>query len=183
MNVPHVRIAPWGEGDLGLLRSVNTPQMKRHVGGPETDEQVIDRHQRYLDIAATGRGRMFSIIALPEFEAVGTIGYWERLWQEETVYEVGWNVLPLFQGRGIAAAAAAAAVDAARGEQKWRYLHAFPGVDNLASNAICRKVGFSFIAECDFEYPPGSFMRSNNWSLDLTGVEAGAGSDRGTGIA
>jgi RimJ/RimL family protein N-acetyltransferase len=153
MNTPQVRIVPWADGDLELLRRVNTPQMKKHVGGPETDEQVLARHQRYLNIAATGKGCMFSIVLIPESEAVGTIGYWERIWQAETVYEMGWNILPSFQGRGIAAAAAAAAVA------------------SHSSNAICRKVGFSFVEECEFEYPPGSFMQSNDWCLDLTGVE------------
>jgi RimJ/RimL family protein N-acetyltransferase len=82
------------------------------------------------------------------------------------VYETGWNVLPPFQGRGIAAAAATVA--AAGAEREHRYIHAFPSVDNPASNAICHKLGFSLVAECDFEYPPGSFMRCNDWRLDLT---------------
>lgn len=166
----HVQIAPWADGDLDLLRRVNTPQMKKHVGGPETEEQVLARHQRYLNLAAAGKGCMFSIVLPQESETVGTIGYWERVWQGETVYETGWNVLPSFQGRGIAAAAAAVASASAREAHKHRYLHAFPSVDNHASNAICRKVGFSLVAECDFEYPPGSFMRSNDWCLDLRGV-------------
>ena len=85
---------------------------------------------------------MFSIVLLPELETVGNIGYWERVWQEETVYEIGWGVLPTFQGKGIASAATAAAVASARAEQKSRHIHAFPSVDNPASNAICRKLGF-----------------------------------------
>jgi hypothetical protein len=61
-----------------------------------------------------------------------------------------------------------AAVASARAERKHRFLHAFPSVDNAASNALCRKIGFLFVAECDFEYPPGSIMRCNDWRLDLT---------------
>ncbi|WP_181442584.1 GNAT family N-acetyltransferase [Streptomyces tateyamensis] len=168
VNGPEVRIRPWVDGDLALLRRVNTPVMKKHVGGPETDEQVLARHQRYLNFVATGAGCMFSILLGTEREAVGTIGYAERLWNGERVYEIGWNVLPPFQGRGIAVAAAAAAVASARSERKHSHLHAFPSVDNPASNAICRKAGFSLLAECDFEFPPGRFMRSNDWCLDLT---------------
>jgi RimJ/RimL family protein N-acetyltransferase len=167
-DVRDVQIMPWEAAGLEVLQRVNTPQMKKHVGGPETDEQVLARHQRYLDINATGRGCMFVVVLLPENVAVGTIGYWERVWQREQVYETGWNVLPTFQGRGIAAAAAAAAVASARSERKHRHLHAFPSVDNSASNAICSKAGFSLVGECDFEYPPGRFMRSNDWRLDLT---------------
>lgn len=168
MNELQVRIEPWAEANLALLYRMNAPEMLEHLGGPETEEQILARHKRYVEIGGKGNGRMFSIVLLPELEAVGNIGYWERVWQEETVYEIGWGVLPTFQGKGIASAATAAAVASARTEQKIRYIHAFPSVDNPASNAICRKLGFKFIAECSFEYPPGSFMRCNDWRLDLT---------------
>jgi RimJ/RimL family protein N-acetyltransferase len=111
-----------------------------------------------------------TIVLLPEREAVGTVGYAERIWQQQVVYEMGWNVLPPFQRRGIAVAAATAAVARARTERKHRYLHAFPSVDNAASNAVCRKAGFSLVGGCDFEFPPGSLMRSNDWYVDLTAV-------------
>jgi RimJ/RimL family protein N-acetyltransferase len=111
---------------------------------------------------------MFRVLLLPELEAVGAVGYWERVWQDETVYEMGWKVLPPFQGRGIAAVATAAAVARARTERKHRHIHAFPSIDNTPSNAICRKVGFVLVGEYDFEYPKGSIMRCNDWRLDLT---------------
>jgi RimJ/RimL family protein N-acetyltransferase len=98
---------------------------------------------------------------------VGNIGYWEREWHGATVYETGWNVVPEFQGRGIAGAAATAIVDAARAERRHRWLHAYPSVGNPASNAICRKAGFSLAGECDFEFPKGNFMRCNDWRHDL----------------
>ncbi|MFD0690165.1 hypothetical protein [Actinomadura fibrosa] len=48
-----VRIEPWAERDLELLRRVNIPEMKAHLGGPESDEQVLGRHR--FDLLA-GRG-------------------------------------------------------------------------------------------------------------------------------
>ncbi|MGS2645029.1 LysE family translocator [Streptosporangium sp. G12] len=42
-----------------------------------------------------------------------------------------------------------------------------PSVGHPASNAICRKLGFFLLGECDFEYPPGTTMRCNDWRLDL----------------
>lgn len=163
-----VQIEPWAARDHNLLRLINAPEMTEHLGGPETEEQVLARHKRYVAIGETGTGRMFRIVLLPEREAVGSVGYWDRVLQDETVYEIGWSVLPPFQGRGIAAAATAAAIANARAEQKHSHMHAYPSVDNPASNAICRKLGFSFIAAYDFEYPPGSIMRCNDWRLDLT---------------
>ncbi|MGW7005173.1 GNAT family N-acetyltransferase [Streptomyces sp. NPDC054933] len=166
-NGVRVRIEPWADGDLELLRRLNAPEMTEHLGGPETEEQVLARHERYVKIAGTGTGRMFRVVLLPEGEVVGSVGYWERVWREETVYETGWGVLPPFQRRGIAAAAVAAAAASAGAEQTHRHLHAFPSVGNPASNALCRKLGFSFLGACDFEYPPGSIMRCNDWRLDL----------------
>ncbi|SEC55196.1 GNAT family N-acetyltransferase [Paenibacillus sp. GP183] len=166
-NVSQIRIEPWADADLDLLYRLNVPEMLEHLGGPETEEQILARHKRYMEIGGKGTGRMFSIFLLPELEKVGNIGYWERVWQEETMYEMGWGVLPPFQGKGIAAAAAAAAIARAGAEQKIRHIHAYPSVDNPASNAICRKLGFLLVAECEFEYPPGSMMRCNDWRLEL----------------
>jgi RimJ/RimL family protein N-acetyltransferase len=58
-------------------------------------------------------------------------------------------------------------VDRARAARKHRDLHAFPSVDNGASNAVCRKAGFALLRERDFEYPPGHLLRTNDWRLDL----------------
>lgn len=54
-------------------------------------------------------------------------------------------------------------------EARHRHLHAFPSPDNLASNAICRKAGFTLRSEVEFEFPPGHIVRSNDWRFDLTG--------------
>ncbi|MDX3851097.1 GNAT family N-acetyltransferase [Streptomyces sp. AK02-01A] len=172
-KAPRVRIEPWSEGDLDLLRAANAPELMTHLGGPETEEQLAGRHRRYVDLSAdrTGRGRMFRVVLLPGGEAVGTIGFWEQTWQGEQVYETGWAVLAAFQGRGIAAAATAAVVERARAEKKHRYLHAFPSIGNPPSNAVCRKAGFTLRGECEFEYPVGHLMRCNDWRLDLTAME------------
>ncbi len=42
----------------------------------------------------------------------------------------------------------------------------FAPVANDTSTAIYRKLGFSLLAECDFEYPVGCFMRCSDWHLD-----------------
>ncbi|MDQ6421283.1 GNAT family N-acetyltransferase [Paenibacillus sp. LHD-117] len=170
MKAQHVRIEPWADKDLTLLRSINAPEMTEYLGGSETEEKILARHKRYLDITGRGAGRIFSIVLLPSLEPVGSVGYWDKSWQEETVYEIGWGVLPQFQGRGIATLAVAEAITSARNEQKHKAIHAFPSINNLASNAICRKLNFSHIRECEFEYPPGSLMQCNDWRLDISTI-------------
>ncbi|NUK25584.1 GNAT family N-acetyltransferase [Streptomyces lunaelactis] len=169
IKAPTVRIEPWSEDDFDLLRAANAPEMMDQLGGPETEEQLINRHRRYVDLSAdrTGKGRMFRIVLLSSGRAAGTIGFWEQTWNGERVYETGWSVLPGFQGHGVATAGTSAVVEVARAERKHRYLHAFPSVTNGPSNAVCRKAGFDLVGECDFAYPPGQIHRSNDWRLDL----------------
>jgi RimJ/RimL family protein N-acetyltransferase len=161
--VSEVRLDPWGEGDLPLLRGlVGDPAMMEHLGGPESEEKIAERQARY----APAGSNQFKMVAGEE--AVGWVGYWERGWQGEEIYEIGWSVLPEFQGRGIARTATALAIDLARAQDGRRHLHAFPSVDNPPSNRICRALGFTLAGVHDFEYPPGSLMRCNDWRLDLS---------------
>jgi RimJ/RimL family protein N-acetyltransferase len=164
-----IRLEPWGKDDLPLLKkTLGDPAMTKYLGGPESDEQLIQRQARYEQLAKSGKSWMFKIIIETTGEAVGTVGYWDSTHNGEDIYEIGWQVLPAFQGRGIASAAVAQAITMARSDGKYRFLHAFPSVDNLPSNAVCRKSGFTLVEECDFEYPKGSFMRCNDWRLDLS---------------
>jgi RimJ/RimL family protein N-acetyltransferase len=159
-----VRLEPWEKDDLPLLEKLlGDAAMTEHLGGPESPEKLAERQSRY---EAPGSG-MFKIVDEATGEAVGSVGYWERSWQGGKVYEIGWSVLPGFQGRGIASLATAQAIAKARLERKHRFIHAFPSVDNGASNAICGKLGFTFLEASEFEYPKGHFMRCNDWRLDL----------------
>lgn len=163
-----VRIEQWGEGDLPLLKKLlGDPEMTKHLGGPESDEQLVKRQERYERLTESGKGRMFKIIYEAIGEAVGSVGYWDTAHQGEPIYEMGWSVLPAYQGRGIARAAVIQAIAVARSDGKYRFLHAFPSVENPASNVLCQKTGFTLIEECEFEYPRGHLMRSNDWRIDL----------------
>jgi RimJ/RimL family protein N-acetyltransferase len=163
-----VRIEAWGPDDFPLVEKVmGDPRMTEHLGGPESAERLRDRHERYVALVGTGTGRMFKVIDAESEEAVGSIGYWEKQWRGGLVYETGWSVIPEFQGRGIAAAATRLALEAARLESKHQWVHAYPSVDNTASNAICRKLGFELLGAVDFEYPPGNPLRCNDWRFDL----------------
>lgn len=163
-----VQLLPWSEGDLSLLEKLlGDPQMMEHLGGPESQEQILRRHQRYIHLPELGTDHMFKIIWGSNGEGVGNVGYWRKTWRDKAVYEVGWLVLPGYQGKGIATKAAAAVIELARQKPKYQFMHAFPSVENPASNAICRKLGFTLLEECQFEYPPGRSMTVNDWRLDL----------------
>jgi RimJ/RimL family protein N-acetyltransferase len=160
-----IALIPWSVDDLAIFEAGNTPEQKRYLGGPESRERLMKRNRDYARIVIAGEARMFRI----DHESVpaGSIGYWQKHWQGAAVYETGWAVLPQFQGRGIAYAAALALIAVLRREARHPHLHAFPSSENLASNAICRKAGFVLQGEHDFEFPPGQIMRCNDWRLDL----------------
>jgi RimJ/RimL family protein N-acetyltransferase len=160
-----VRIDPWSPGDLPLLEKLlGDPAMMRHLGGPESPEKIADRQARYERAGSD----QFRIVDVTTGEAVGWVGYWERDWSDRRVYEVGWSVLPAFQGRGIAVAATAQAIARASAARACRFMHAFPAVANAPSNAICRRLGFTLLGPNEFEYPPGNLMLCNDWRLDLS---------------
>jgi RimJ/RimL family protein N-acetyltransferase len=164
-----VRIEPWGDGDLPLLKkTLGDPEMTKYVGGPETDEKLAERQERFQGLPDTGTGQMFKIIDERSGEAIGSVGYWDLTLRDDEVYEMGWFVIPEFQGRGVASAAAVQVIARARSEGKHRSIHAFPSIENEPSNALCKRLGFTLVEETEFEYPPGHLMRGNDWRLDLT---------------
>src|SRR6185295_74690 len=130
-----VIIRPWSDGDLPLLmRLMGDPVMTEHLGGPETDEKIQRRHERYCRLGESGKDAMFVIVVGPDRIAAGSNGFWEREWRGQLVWETGWSVLPEFQGRGVATMATAEIVKKARATGRHRFLHAFPSVDNGPSN-------------------------------------------------
>ena len=161
-----VTLEPWGSGYLPLLgRLMGDARMTEHLGGPESPDKLRERQSRYERLE--GADRMYKIVDLASGHGVGSVGFWTKEWREQQVYEVGWMVVPEFQGRGIAAAATQQAIELARRDDSYRFMHAFPNIDNAASNAICRKLGFTLVEACEFEFPKGNFMTCNDWRLDL----------------
>lgn len=170
-SAPHVSIRPYGPDDLPLLkRLLGDPAMTVHLGGPASSAALAARHERYLALDSAS-GAVFTVLVGREPAAGGWVGYWESEWRGEKVWECGWHVLTEHQGRGVATKAMAHLLDDIRARHAYRYVHAFPSVDNAASNALCRRMGFELLGKEEVEYPRGSRMRSNNWRLDLDGGE------------
>jgi RimJ/RimL family protein N-acetyltransferase len=165
-EVDGVRLVSWAEADVVLLHQCNSAEMMAYLGGPVAPSAIERRHQSYLDLPWSGKGAMYRV-ELGDGESAGSVGHWLTDWRGEIVWETGWMVLPGFQGRGVATAAARAIVGLLRETGGPRYLHAYPVVANAASNAVCRSAGFESRGECDFEYPPGTRIRCHDWRVDL----------------
>lgn len=166
-----VRLEPWSQDDLPLLqRLLGDPVMTAHLGGPETPEKLARRHTRYVAEERSPqprKGRSLRVVDVASQAGAGWVGYWERVWRDGEAYEMGWSILPAFQGRGLATAAAREALRIARAAGGHRFVHAFPSVNNVPSNALCERLGFELLGETALEYPPGNLMTCNDWRFDL----------------
>lgn len=168
-SAPNLSLRPWSKDDLPLLRQISGDSaMTEYLGGPETEEQLVKRLARYVDHDAAEPGRMYVITVGREEEDAGSVGYWATKHAGEPAYETGWSVLPAYQGRGIASLTTARILELAAAEGLYRFVHAFPSVENAPSNAVCRKLGFEPLGRTDFEFPPGHMMRCNDWRYDLS---------------
>ena len=165
-----VGLRAWTDADLPLLRGLlGDPAMMTHLGGPESEEKLLERHARYLVTDGTGKGRVFVITTGAERTPAGWVGYWQTTWHAEPAWETGWSVLPEFQGRGLATRGASLAMEVLAGEGKHRYVYAFPAVANGPSNGVCAKLGMEMVGSESLEYPPGSnlWMECAVWRREL----------------
>lgn len=161
-------------GDLGAYVRMRTdPVMMAELGGPLPREGIEAKVERDVQEAAAGIVWIKMIIpdeAAPEVVA-GSVALWSHEdergapAQDGPMSEIGWMVLPEFQGRGIGKRAVRALLELARAEDRWGLVHAFPGVTNAASNGICRSLGFRFAGEQDIPYA-GRVLRVNHWVID-----------------
>jgi RimJ/RimL family protein N-acetyltransferase len=164
----HVTLERWSADDLAVLKRVNTPEMTRFLGGgDETDEVLAERHAEYLDLWESGEVRMFRIDV--DGEASGYAGWWEEDHEGVPVYEVGCVVEPRWHGHGVASAALSEVVRLAAATGDRHLIVGYAHVDNEASNALCRRVGFSLVGQGLYPLEDGEAPLSVNvWMIDTT---------------
>ncbi|MBA3690729.1 MAG: GNAT family N-acetyltransferase [Actinobacteria bacterium] len=155
-------------GDLPLYEALHCdPRMMEHLGGPLPREGLPEKLRR--DVASTEAGESWVLKIVPVEAAgiaAGAVCVWDKELDGETIAEIGWMVLPEFQGRGLGSDAVRAVLRRARSEGRWDVIHAFPPIANAASNAMCRALGFSPIEEIDFRFRDRK-LRCRHWQIDL----------------
>jgi RimJ/RimL family protein N-acetyltransferase len=163
-----VELRPYTDEDLPLTQALEgDPEVMRELGGASDAEDILNAHHRRVRTVADGEW-YFTIVPEPSGPPVGAIGIWDSTITGSPIHEVGWMVLPEFQGRGIASRALATIVERARSEPRFTRIHAFPGVTNAPSNALCRRAGFVHTEESEVEFR-GRPLRVNHWELDVSG--------------
>lgn len=165
-----ITLRRWSEEDLAVLERANTPGMTAQLGGPETEEQVRDRHARYLRLNEAGTACMLRIDV--DGVPAGGIGYWEVEHDGVPAFETGWSVERPWQGRGVAREALRQLIRLVADDGRRDLLVAYPGVDNPASNAMCRSAGFEHRGSATAPWRDRE-LTFNNWVLDMSPLDLG----------
>ncbi len=164
--VPSIRLRPYVDADRWLTEAIETNQeMMAELGGPLPDADIQKIHERRLEGMAADRLWYFTVELEADGRTVGTICLWSDVVDGGLRSEAGWATLREFQRRGLATEALRLLIERAREDGRWGDIHAFPGVTNGPSNALCRKAGFTEVGEEIVTYA-GRRLRCNHWVLD-----------------
>ncbi|MFF8594170.1 GNAT family N-acetyltransferase [Streptomyces sp. NPDC015220] len=153
--------------DVGhYVRMRCDPVMMTGLGGPLPADGMADKVRRDAAAAAADTAWIKMIVPDPGAPEVvaGSVTIWSHDTDDGPLSEIGWMVLPGFQGRGLGKLAARRLLEQARDEDRWGVVHAFPATGNAASNGICRSLGFRFLGERDVPFAD-RVLRGNHWAI------------------
>ncbi|MFI0511879.1 RimJ/RimL family protein N-acetyltransferase [Streptomyces canus] len=142
------------------------PVMMADLGGPLPRTGMADKVRRDAEEAAADQSWIKMIVPDPDRPEVvaGAVTIWSHDPGGGPLSEIGWMVLPEFQGRGLGKRAVGALLAQAWAAHRWGDIHAFPATSNGPSNGICRSLGFRLLGEVDMPFAD-RVLRSNHWSI------------------
>jgi RimJ/RimL family protein N-acetyltransferase len=155
-------LVPYTDEHLWLTEALETDaRVMAELGGPWPRDAIPGIHERRLKSIAAGTW-LFTIVPETGASPVGVIGIFGSDLDGSPISETFWLILPAHQGRGYASTALRMLLDRAQADGRWGPIHAFPGVTNAPSNALCRKSGFVLVGEREVDYG-GRTLLSNHW--------------------
>lgn len=162
-----MRLEIMTEEDVELrVRQETDPQMMSDLGGPRPRVDIERAHAESLARAAEGRCWPFKVLLDGASTVVGSVAVFESAHDGEAIHEIGWMIMPEFQGQGFASQAVREVLRKVRTQRKIGQIHAFPAVTNGSSNRVCEKSGFTNLGECALEFS-GRALRCNHWRINL----------------
>jgi RimJ/RimL family protein N-acetyltransferase len=155
-------------GDVdAYVRMRCDPAMMTELGGPLPRAGIEAKVRQDVESVAAGTAWIKMIVAdeAAADPVAGSVVLWAHDEGGEPISEVGWMVLPEFQGRGLGKLAVRALLELARDDERWGLVHAFPGTSNAPSNGICRSLGFKLAGERDVVFAD-RLLRTNHWIIN-----------------
>lgn len=156
--------------DLDLyVRMRCDPAMMADLGGPLPRAGIEAKVERDVQMATADVEWIKIIVPDHARPAVGagTVVLWSHENEGERLSEIGWMVLPEFQRRGLGKQAVRMLLTAAHDDGRWGSINAFPGSRNVASNGICRSLGFRLIGTRNVTFV-GRVLSANHWVISPT---------------
>jgi RimJ/RimL family protein N-acetyltransferase len=143
------------------------PVMMAELGGPCPREGIEEKVRSDVQDGASGTAWIKMIVPSEDKPDVvaGSVTLWSHNVDGELLSEIGWMVLPEFQGHGLAELAVRRLLEMAREENRWGVVHAFPAVTNAPSNGICRSLGFRLSKNGRSSSPAWSCKRTTGSSI------------------
>ncbi|MCX3062469.1 GNAT family N-acetyltransferase [Streptomyces beihaiensis] len=148
------------------LRMRCDPVMMKDLGGPLPRDGIKDKVRRDAEAASADASWIKMIVPDPRIPEVvaGSVVIWSHDEGGEQVSEIGWMILPEYQGRGLGKLAARTLLEQARDEDRWGDVHAFPATGNAPSNGICGSLGFRLLGRVDVDFAD-RVIHSNHWVI------------------
>lgn len=139
-------LRPTGEGDAAFIKAlVNTPKWLKHIGDRniQTEEDAVAYIQaRILPQLERLGFAHFTLIRKSDGKAVGACGLYDR--EEFEGVDIGFALLPAYEGLGYAFEAANRIKQAALEEFKVSALSGITRKSNLGSQRLLEKLGMTF---------------------------------------
>jgi len=107
--------------------------------------------QKILANSANNEGVMWAITLIGEAKLVGTVVYWNIEWENDKA-EIGYEMLPEHQGKGIMTEALKKVLDFGFTKLGFKTIAAEPKAINLRSVKLLEKLGFDRAGEIEGGY-------------------------------
>lgn len=140
-------LRPTGMGDAACyLQLVNSPKWLRYIGDRQirTEEEARQHIRERMEpqFHSYGYGN-YTLLLKPGGDAVGVCGLYKREGLEAV--DIGFALLPEWEGRGLAREAARAVMDAGFRKFRLPLICAITTPDNAGSRRILESLGMSFV--------------------------------------
>lgn len=140
-----VKLTPPEQSDAEDLFHLRTNPIVNKFIDRNVPENISDV-EKFIEQRKLDNGFYYLIKTLPNAEFAGAICLW-NINKEDKYAEVGYELLPAFQGKGLMSSALRAIINFAFTELNIETLEALTHGENLASKKLLETFGFKIIAD------------------------------------
>ncbi len=146
LETERLRLRPTGVNDAPfILELLNTPKWLQFIGdrGVKTHQQAVGYIEEKMlpQLEKLGFSNN-TVILKASGEKIGVCGLYEREGQQG--FDIGFAFLPAYEKKGYALEAASELLKAAKEVLGMKYIKAITAKDNVDSQRLLQKLGFSF---------------------------------------